>query len=98
MNTSDPRGLTLDAASFAPSSPASHFATPSAEQAGAAPGLPDTTQLTALANEFFRGGMQALEAAGESGAQGIGPLGSPLSSAATWSAPIGTERVLRPVA
>ena len=65
---------------------------------GVGAGLPDTTQLAALANEFFRGGMQALEAAGDAPGQAVGPVASPLSSAATFSSPNGTERVLRPVA
>jgi cysteine desulfurase / selenocysteine lyase len=90
MSTSDPRTLTPDLGGSA--------AAPAGEAAALGLGLPDTTQLTALANQFFRGGMQALEAASEGPGQAFGPLGSPLSSAATFSPPTGAERVLRPVA
>jgi cysteine desulfurase/selenocysteine lyase len=54
--------------------------------------------LTGLANEFFRGGMKALETAEGAENLPLSSAASPLSSFAGGSAPSGTERIFNPVA
>jgi cysteine desulfurase / selenocysteine lyase len=57
----------------------------------------DVEALGQLANEFFRGGMKALETAEGLPGLPLSAAASPLSSLAGGSTPSGTERVLNPI-
>jgi cysteine desulfurase / selenocysteine lyase len=87
MNTSDPKGGADELSAFDP-----------AALSGAAAAPWDTQALTALANDFFRGGMQALESTHGAERLPISAAATPASSLATQAPPSGSERVFSPFA
>jgi cysteine desulfurase/selenocysteine lyase len=89
MNTSDSTGGAVPG--FDPDAAARDAAAP----AGAAPPW-DTQALAGLANEFFRGGMQALESLEGAERLPVSAAATPASSLASGSLPGGSERAFSP--